>query len=932
MKKIISILLCVALICSLTLTSFAADNGVVEIAEQVYGVKAVEYLKALEVIDKDADYSLTDKITRGEFAKLACLVSGYPSADPAVVKFSDVPADNVYAPYINSLANAGVINGYSDGTYAPENEIYMGEAVVMLTTILGYGPYAQAKGGYPAGYYYTASRLDLFDYLDMNGDMTVTITKGEAAQLIANALDTLTLEPTAFGDEPKFSTTEGMTLAYRTFNIVHITGIVESVDISALKGENLTPPWYMQIDGVKIEVGKIHSWDYLGYEVDAYYVEGSNTKKSELKYITKTDYNEETVMAIGDISDIASGKVTYWDEDGKKEDVRFKTVASVIFNGAATGESFDMDMISGYEGEVTLVDNDGNNVADVIFVDAYTDYVVDIVDTTREKIYDRYTTGLSITGDVTADDPYTIIYDSTGEQIGLSGVKVDDVISVYKSKNDADQLLYKLYVSNKTVIGALEAITEENGRTILTVMGSDYKISKAAMKRLEGKYKLGDTVTLYLNIFDEVADIKAGSTLSFGYLLGVDVTSGLGSTAQYKIYADNGQFVYAYGASKVKLDNKTYSAGQSNSIIKKLQAASKVIYPDALDGITAQPIRFRLNGNGELNLIDTIFTDVENEVVATRAEAYGDNALYRGPEGKKIRHRSASGTEIFIDMSTNTTLVVTNGSTTKVIKYMEPSDNEDFLEEKNYSVIKMSSVPAGTEAENLNDVKSFFCNADEEAAPYILLNSAKQGTISNITSLGVVAGVSRVLYNEQPCYKVIIQNNKGKNSVYFKDEFKYTPAKVTDGDATELSGMTAASFKEGDVVKYSADIDGYATNVKLYYRIPENRRVENFEANTQDYQTSSGLVYSKASNAFKIVPTTDKNDLLADSVESTCLVYPTSTTCGYVVYDSQAPAGKRVKGGSFSDVLPYRTVGLEETSYVLMQTTICVPTFMIIVK
>ena len=47
MKKIISILLCVALICSLTLTSFAADNGVVEIAEQVYGVKAVEYEKGL---------------------------------------------------------------------------------------------------------------------------------------------------------------------------------------------------------------------------------------------------------------------------------------------------------------------------------------------------------------------------------------------------------------------------------------------------------------------------------------------------------------------------------------------------------------------------------------------------------------------------------------------------------------------------------------------------------------------------------------------------------------------------------------------------------------------------------------------------------------------------------------------------------------------
>lgn len=931
MKKFISILLCITLVCSLTLTVSA--NSADEIAEEVYGVSATEYLKALEVIDKEAEFDLTANITRGQFAKMACLISGYPAADPAAQKFSDVAEDNEFAPYINALANAGIIGGYSDGTYGPDNEIIVGEAVVVLTTILGYGPYAQAKGGYPAGYFYTASRLDLFEYLDNKGDMSQTLTNGEAAQLCMNALDTPTLELVSYGAEPRFTSEEGNTLAYRTFGIIHITGIVEAVDISALKGENLTPPWYVQIDGVKIEVGKVSTWDYLGYEVDAYYVEGSNTKKSELKYIEKTDYNEETVISISDISDISSGKVTFWDEDGKKDDVKYRTVASVIYNGAATGESFDMDMLSGYEGTVTLVDNDGNNVADVIFVEAYTDYVVDIVDGTREKIYDRYTTGLSVTGDVTADDPYTIIYDSNGEEIGLSGVKTDDIVSVYKSKNDADQLLYKLYVSSNTVLGTLDAITEENGRTILTVMGADYKISKAAVKRLEGKYKLGDTVTLYLNIFGEIADIKAGSSLSFGFLLGVDVTSGLGSTAQYKIYADNGQFVYAYGASKIKVDNKSYSSGQSNAIIEKLQAASKVVYPDAIDGITAQPIRFRLNASGEINLIDTIFTDVVNETVATRAEAYGDNALYKGPEGKKLRHRSSAGAEIFIDLSTNTTLIVTNSASTKVIKYTQPTaEGEDFLEEKNYSVIKMSSVPSGTEAENLNDVKSFFCNAEDEAAPYILLNSDKQGTISNTTSLGVVASVSRVLHEEQPCYKIVVQNNKGKNSVYVKDEFTYTPSKVIDGDAEELKGMTAASFKEGDVVKYSADIDGYATNLKLYYRITENRRVESFEGNTQDYQTASGLVYSKASNAFRLLPSTDKNELLSSSAESICLVYPTSTSCGYVVYDSTAPEGKRVKGGSFSDVLPYQTVGAEETSYVLMQTTVCVPTFMIIVK
>lgn len=927
------------MLCTLTLTSFAKDNNVVEIEEQVYGVKAVEYLKALEVIDKDADFSLTAKITRGEFAKMACLIAGYPQANPEVQKFTDVSADNEYAPYINSLANAGIISGYSDGSYGPDNELYMGEAMVMLTTILGYGPYSQAKGGYPAGYFYTASRLDLFDYLDTNGDMTATLTKGEAAQLCMNALDTLTLEPTSFGTEPKFSTTEGMTLAYNTFGIVHITGIVESVDISALKGENLTIPWHMVIDGVKIEVGKIHSWDYLGYEVDAYYVEGSSTKKSELKYITKTDYNEETVIAISDICDIASGEVIYWNEKGKKDDVRFKTVASVIFNGAATGESFDMDMLSGFEGTVTLVDNDGNNVADVIFVDAYIDYVVDIVDPTREKIYDRYNKGLSITGDVTADDPYTIIYDANGEEIGLSGVKAGSIASVYRSYDDADQKLYVLKVSDATVIGAIEAITLENDRTVLTVFGSDYKISKSAEKYLNGKYKVGDNVTLYLNIFGEVSEMTIGSSLSYGFLIGVDSGSGLSSRLQFKLYADNGQFVLADAADKFKVDNMTFTASDADAV-KILQASSKVVYPNADDGITAQPIRFRLNGEGNINLIDTVFVDANDKIIATKANAIGDNALYMGPKGTGLRHRSSGGSEIFIDQTAyGSALIVANSATTKVIKYLEPSEgSEDFMEEKNYSVIKMSSVPAGTEKENLNDVKSFYSSAESDEAELIMLNSDKQGTISNLTSLGVVATVSQVLYDEQPCYKLAIRNKSGLQSVYVKPEFTYSPAsyvdKMYDGEGKEikyLENMKATDFKEGDVVKFSTDMDGYATQLKLYYRIPENLSIESFEGNTYDYQTTSGYVYDTTAKSIRIVNSTNKADLINASVGST-LLFPTATSCSYVVYDSQAPAGKRVKGGALSDMLPYTTVGAEEASYVLMQANVCVPTFMIIVK
>lgn len=936
MKKTFSILLSTILIFSLTLTCFAdtAANEVVEIAEEVYGADSAGYLKALGVIDPDTDYSLTDKMTRGEFARMAAIMGGYGAGDATVQRFSDVTPEHPYAAYINALASAKVVSGFSDGTYAPDKEITIGETVAVLNTILGYGAYAQAKGGYPSGHYYTANRLDLFEYLDTI-DMNKQATKGEVAQLCANALDAKTLNQVAFGEEPKFATEDGVTLAKQTFGIVHITGVVEAVDISALKGENHTTPWHMVVDDVKMEIGTVaDTWSYLGYEVDAYYVEGKRSaKENVLKYISKTDYNEETVIAIGDVVSISDGRVEYYNADDKIDDVNYRTVAAVVYNGAATGEAFTMDMLKGYEGTVTIVDNSGDNYGDVIFVEAYHDIVAEIVNVNGEKLYDKYDPERKISVDTEADEPYTIVYNADGEEGTLSDIKEGNVVSVYKSKADVDQELYKLYISRDTAVGTIQEITTDSDRIYVKVNETEYKITKTATPYLKGKYKVGTNVTLRLNKFGEIADMVIGSDMLFGFLIGVDTGSGLSSQMQFKLYTDAGQFILPLGANKIKVDNAAYTAGEASKLIAKLAAASKVIYPDADEGITAQPVRFRLNGDGDITTIDTIFADIEKEVLATKADAVGDNALYQGPKGTGLRHRSSGGAEIFIDQSSfGSALIVTNPTTTKVIKYIEPeAGSTDFFDEKNYSVIKMSSVPAGTEKENLNDVKSFYSDADSEQASLILLNSDKQGTISIGTSLGVVASVSRVMYEDVACNKLVVQNNKGRSTVYVKDDFTYTPAKVTDGDAEDFKAMTADSFKEGDVIKISTDTDGYATSIKLYYRIPENRRVETFENNTYDYQTASGLVYSKDSAAFRLLPTTNKDALLT-ALPTDTIIFPSSTSCNYVLYDSAQPEGKRVKAGAYSDLLPYVKVGASETAYVLMQTYVCVPTFMIIVK
>lgn len=56
---------------------------------------------------------------------------------PGSVRFSDVPADAWYAEAVNAMADAGVVNGYSDGKFHPNATITLGEAATVAWRLYG---------------------------------------------------------------------------------------------------------------------------------------------------------------------------------------------------------------------------------------------------------------------------------------------------------------------------------------------------------------------------------------------------------------------------------------------------------------------------------------------------------------------------------------------------------------------------------------------------------------------------------------------------------------------------------------------------------------------------------------------------------------------------------------------------------------------------
>lgn len=76
-----------------------------------------------------------DSITRAEFVTLMVRLLGLETHG-SETGFSDVYSGDWFAPYISSAVSEGIIKGYDDGTFKPENPITREEISSLLSSIL----------------------------------------------------------------------------------------------------------------------------------------------------------------------------------------------------------------------------------------------------------------------------------------------------------------------------------------------------------------------------------------------------------------------------------------------------------------------------------------------------------------------------------------------------------------------------------------------------------------------------------------------------------------------------------------------------------------------------------------------------------------------------------------------------------------------------
>ena len=120
---------------------WSSENNFSDVSADKWYNNAVSTLSRMGVIGGYADGTFRPDapISRAEFAKIA--VSFTQNNGSAVYNyFTDVKTTDWFAPYVTAAKDAGLIEGYSDGSFKPENKITRAEACAIVNRTLGRKP------------------------------------------------------------------------------------------------------------------------------------------------------------------------------------------------------------------------------------------------------------------------------------------------------------------------------------------------------------------------------------------------------------------------------------------------------------------------------------------------------------------------------------------------------------------------------------------------------------------------------------------------------------------------------------------------------------------------------------------------------------------------------------------------------------------------
>ena len=153
---------------------------------------------------------LGTNITRGAFAKMLVSFSTYRESVGAQgtvgTLYRDVPGSSQWAPYIRIAVQQGWMNGYTDGSFRPDNTVTLEEACAAVLKMLSYKT-TDLTGSFPQAQLNKAQQIGLRDQLTCTQGQAMTYE--QCTLLLYNALRANTASGSAYGSSLGFTVSNG---------------------------------------------------------------------------------------------------------------------------------------------------------------------------------------------------------------------------------------------------------------------------------------------------------------------------------------------------------------------------------------------------------------------------------------------------------------------------------------------------------------------------------------------------------------------------------------------------------------------------------------------------------------------------------------------------------------------------------------------------
>jgi hypothetical protein len=618
MRKVLSFVLVLSLVLGSFSMAFAATpaTGFSDMNGEA-SAEAVSVLSDLGVVSgyPDGEYKPENIVTRAEMSVFVIGALGLTDyvTTSAKSSFPDMAGYGWAEGYIAYAESLGILSGYPDGTFKPGNTVTYDEVASMLVRALGYSA-ESLPGSWPANFVVKAKSLGILDGVQAGA---AGANRGDVAIMLYQTLD----QP--IGSINK----DGEWVSNNK------TGLVANDDTMLSR---------------------------LGAEAkDAKVLTNSNTANAKINvkpYIgafAVTYEKDDKIIAVGEVkSTFLTGDYDASASELKVGDVTYNNVTAT----ALTGPAYFLNGGDATSGTVTTtgLTVDGDNVTlavklsgkkvDAIYSVSEWNGVTFVANSSTAKVIADDKTMNS--ADFALDDDKEIDLDAF-ELLGvdkLDKIAKDNIVTYYVGNINGDNVITKIKVGTETVTGKVTKFATVKGDPQYTIDGKAYvKVGNLAAPAV------GDTGTAYLNYEGEIYKWSKTDGASGNYAVAVDDVRIIGSyttNAAVELYTKDG--------------------------VKKLFDIDTTIATG--NAMTGKIVEFDTNKDGEIttvNAVSVTASSVLTERGTFAGQLVDDKAVVFVKSGSKY----SIGSVADIDKDRTIELAYTTGSAGKIEAIIVNSDD-----------------------------------------------------------------------------------------------------------------------------------------------------------------------------------------------------------------------------------------------------------------